>query len=65
MMAPTIAELISEGCYITKIDVDSNPGLVAQYDVKSIPTFILAENDNEILRKVGPQSKESLKQLFN
>jgi thioredoxin 1 len=65
MMAPTISELVAEGCYITKIDVDSNPGLAAQYGVKSIPTFILVENDNEILRKVGPQSKEELKKLLN
>jgi thioredoxin 1 len=65
MMAPTIAELLSEGYLITKIDVDSNKELAIQYNIKSIPTFVLVENDNEILRKVGPQSKESLKLLLN
>lgn len=65
MMAPTITELLSEGYLITKIDVDSNKELAIQYNIKSIPTFVLVENDNEILRKVGPQSKESLKLLLN
>jgi thioredoxin 1 len=64
-MAPIITEVLGEGLMITKVDVDSNPGLATQYNIKSIPTFVLVENENEIMRKAGVQSKESLKQLFN
>ena len=65
MMAPTINELLAEGALISKVDVDANQDLVIQYNRKSVPTFVLTENGNEIMRKVGAQSKESLKQLLN
>lgn len=63
-MAPVISEALGEGLLITKVDVDSNPDLTLQYNIKSVPTFVVVENEREIRRVTGVQSKQSLKQLF-
>lgn len=47
------------------IDVDDNPDLVKKFLVSSVPTFILFENEKEIKRIIGAQTKESLEDLIN
>lgn len=44
-----------------KIDVEANEQLAGQYDVRSIPTFVLLKDDKEIDRKMGAMPKEMLK----
>lgn len=63
-MSPVITEALGEGLLITKVDVDSNPDLTLQYNIKSVPTFVVVENEREVKRVTGVQSKQSLKQLF-
>jgi thioredoxin-like negative regulator of GroEL len=46
------------------IDVDDNAELVKSFDIKSIPTFILIENEREIGRIIGGQTKESLEKFI-
>lgn len=43
------------------IDSDSEIDMVKAFNIKSIPTFILMENGNEIARISGAQNKEDLK----
>lgn len=47
------------------IDADSEIDLVTKFEVRSIPTFILIENGNEINRITGAQTKESLENFTN
>jgi len=65
-LAPIVNNLISEGLPITKIDVDSNPDLSAQYSVRSIPTMVvLDENGIEINKVSGSRSSNEIKNLLN
>jgi thioredoxin 1 len=42
------------------IDVDIEKEMAKSFELKSVPTFILFENNNEINRLVGAQTKQSL-----
>ena len=47
------------------IDVDVNPELVKNFEIKSIPTFILFDNGIEIKREIGGKTREQLVDLIN
>jgi thioredoxin 1 len=47
------------------IDVDVNPELVKNFDIKSIPTFILFDEGIEKNRIIGGQTRESLIDFIN
>ncbi len=47
------------------IDVDYDVSLVEQYNVKSVPTTIILENNNEIKRYVGSINANQLNNLIN
>ncbi len=65
-LAPTINNLVAEGFPITKIDVDSNPDLSAQYSIRSIPTMVvLDENGIEVNKVSGSRSSNEIKNLLN
>jgi len=55
-IAPVLEELSTElegKVKIVKLNVDENPGLAAQYGVRSIPTMILFKNGEAADMKVG------------
>jgi len=47
---PQIEEMRRRGVKITTIDADEQPELVKQYRVKSLPTYIVYQDDVEIKR---------------
>lgn len=47
------------------IDVDDNPGLVKNFGIQSVPTFILFEDGIEKNRIVGSQTREQLEELIS
>ncbi len=47
------------------IDVDVNPELVKNFNISSVPTFILFDNGEEIKREVGGKNREQLWELIN
>jgi thioredoxin 1 len=47
------------------IDVDVNPDLVKNFNISSVPTFILFDNGEEIKREVGGKNREQLWELIN
>jgi thioredoxin 1 len=47
------------------IDIDTELSLAKDYDVRSIPTFILLEDGKEIKRTTGSQNREQLEELIN
>ena len=46
------------------IDVDSEGELARRFEVKSIPTFILIEDGNQINRITGAQTKNDLEKFI-
>ncbi len=48
---------------VREINVDQNPDLTRQYQVRSIPCFVVTRNGVEVNRRSGTMSKEGLKQL--
>ena len=46
------------------IDVDSEGELARRFEVKSIPTFILIEDGNQINRITGAQTKTDLEKFI-
>jgi thioredoxin 1 len=47
------------------IDVDDNPDLVKNFNIRSVPTFILFEGGIEKNRIIGGQSREQLVEFIN
>ena len=55
-MAPTIdelAETLADTVKIVKLDVDSNPAITVQYNVRAMPTLIVFRNGQPVDLKVG------------
>jgi len=61
---PIMQELSSEGYTIEFIDGDENQELAIQYNIRSIPTTIIEEDDKEINRIIGIKSKEQMIELL-
>lgn len=60
-----IMEQVGQTMPVEKYNVDENRELSAQYDIQSVPTVILLENDTEIWRKVGVAPKSLLEEMYN
>ena len=56
-MKPHIVELISEGYSIQEIDVDEQPELAKEFNVRGVPTLVV--NGNSI---VGYRDKSQIKE---
>ena len=66
-MAPVLEELAKElegKVKVGKINVDENPDIAVEYNVMSIPTWIVFKNGKEEKRLVGLRNKEELINLF-
>lgn len=67
MMSPVIdqvAEEMGDNIKIGKINIDEERNLALQYDVMSIPTFIVFKGGKEVGRSVGVQDKEEIKGML-
>ncbi len=64
MMTPVIDELSTEyegRAVIGKLNVDDNPNVPTQYNVRGIPTFLIFKNGELKDKVVGAQTKQVLK----
>jgi thioredoxin 1 len=55
-MSPTIdalADEMAQTVKIVKLDVDSNPGITVQYNVRSMPTLMIFKDGQPVDMKVG------------
>jgi thioredoxin 1 len=55
-MSPTIdalAEELAAQVKIVKLDVDGNPGITVQYNVRAMPTLMIFKNGKPVDLKVG------------
>ena len=50
---------------VVKVNVDYEADLTAKSNVKSVPTVILVENDQEVRRFTGAKSYEQVMQFIN
>lgn len=65
MMSPIVDELAQEmegKVRIAKINVDENSTLASQYNVMSIPTFLIVKQGTVADQLVGGMTKEALKE---
>ncbi len=65
MMGPVVEELATEfegKAVIGKLNVDDNPEVPMQYNVRGIPTFLIFKNGAVIDKIVGATTKQVLKE---
>ena len=62
---PIVEEMKREGFEFQRIDADYEQLLVKQFEVKSIPTFILLEDGKEINRITGAKTRKELENFIN
>jgi len=64
-IAPIVEELSNEyagRAAIGKVDVDTNPEIAMQFQVRNIPTILIIKNGEVVERHVGSTTKAVLKQ---
>lgn len=67
MMGPVVEQIaqdMGDSARVCKINIDEQPELASQYNVMSIPTFILFKEGKEVNRTIGAMPKEELARLF-
>lgn len=62
-MAPIVSKLERQGFPVRKVDIDQHKALAQQYNVSSIPCFVLVVNDREVTRIVGQTTEAELRRL--
>ena len=63
MLAPVLDEIALEQAgrvKVSKVNVDSNPGLAARFGIRSIPTLLYFENGEVRDQTVGVLSKRAI-----
>lgn len=67
MVAPVVEEVATEldgKVVVGKVNVDEEPELAAEYNIMSIPTFIVFKNGKPEKSGVGFMPKEEIKELL-
>jgi len=62
-MSPMVERLAQEGFPVQKVDIDQQKDLAQQYNIRSIPTFVLVVRGQEVTRIVGATSEAQLRRL--
>ena len=58
MFAPTVEKVASEnGLRLVSVNIDEDPQTTAEYNVQGVPTLVLLEDDVEVGRSVGMNTK--------
>jgi thioredoxin 1 len=60
-----IMESVSNSIPVQFIDIDQNPALATQYNIKSIPTLIFLKDGQEINKRPGVLSESQVKEIYN
>jgi len=64
-MLEEFSEKNSDSIDFYKINVDSNPDMTGEYEIRNIPTFILLERGEVKSKLVGSPTKEKLERLIS
>ena len=63
MVGPIVEEVgvdYEDKAVVTKVDVDSNPGITAKYGIRNIPTILFFKNGEVADKQVGAVPKSTL-----
>jgi thioredoxin 1 len=63
-MKPTVAKLQDEGFDIRTMDVEKHQEQAMKYGIRSIPTFVLVRDGEEVRRTSGYMPADDLKQIW-
>ena len=66
-MVPILKEVsktIGDQATIIKVDVDKNPGIAQQLQVRGVPTFVLYKKGKIVWRQSGMQTAHQLQQVI-
>ena len=63
-MQPVLERMAGEGCPVQVIDVDQQPDVAQQFQIKGVPTFVALTRGQETGRVMGATSYERLVQLY-
>lgn len=61
---PVVEQMIADGFNIDILDADSEITMINKYYIRSVPTFILLENNIEIDRITGGKNREELQKFI-
>jgi len=65
-LSKTIEEAGDLGIEIESIDVDQEPELARKYNVRSVPTMVIVDEEGEVLRyQTGSMSQAQLKHFVD
>ena len=67
MMAPVIEQIsieVGDKVKVCKVNVDENTELATEYNVMSIPTFLIFQNGNVVASTIGVQDKNDIMELL-
>jgi len=67
LMNPILDEVEKENpdLTITRVDIDSDKDMVEQYDIQSVPTYVILKDGKEVDRIIGAKPKFAfLKRIF-
>ena len=62
---PIMDELSKNGMSIKKFNVDYTPDSTTKYGIKSVPTVILVENEQEVRRFTGARTLQQVVNFYN
>lgn len=62
---PIVEDMKKDGYQFQMIDVDYESDLIKKFEIKSVPTFILIKDSQEINRIVGGKTREELESFIN
>ena len=69
MMGPIVAalaeEYVGKNIKIGKCNVDENQNVAGQYNIMSIPTFLIFKNGQVVDQMIGGVQKERLKEMID
>lgn len=59
-----LSEINTDNIIVDNIDVEEDDEAAVFYGIRSLPTLVFIENDQELFRCVGTRSKEELKEII-
>lgn len=67
IMAPVLEEISSEtpGVVVVKVDVDANQDIASEYNISSIPTFLMFVGGSVVGQLVGAVGKAQIKKMIS
>lgn len=60
-----VMDKVAQKYPVDKVNVDEKPELAEQYGIKSVPTTLLVDDNNEVARHVGAASEAKIVEMFH